>query len=119
MICYKKNLKLLSRKLRKASTQEEIILWNKIRKKQILDVQFYRQRPLNSYIVDFYAPKVKLVIELDGSQHYEEENLAYDLLRSEVLECLGLIVKRYTNVQIRTELNFVLDDIYYYIQKSI
>jgi very-short-patch-repair endonuclease len=119
MILYKSRLKKLSGDLRKNSTEEEIILWSKIRKRQILNIQFYRQKPLHGYIADFYAPKINLVIELDGSQHYQKENEEYDLIRSNVLLSLGLNVKRYNNYQIRHELTAVLNDVYCYIKNHL
>ena len=63
-------------------------------------MQFYRQRIIGNYIVDFYCPKAKLIIELDGSQHYEEEAVEYDILRTEYLSSFGLIVLRFTNREI-------------------
>ena len=57
-------------------TDAEQRLWWRIRNKQICSTQFYRQKPLLSFIVDFYCPKAKLVIELDGSQHFEQEHQA-------------------------------------------
>ncbi len=74
-IYHSKILKGRARKLRKNMTDSEIVLWSRLRRKQLLDIQFYRQRPIGSYIVDFYAPKIKLVIEVDGSRHFEEKNI--------------------------------------------
>ena len=68
---YEKGLKQKARALRKNMTDAEQVLWRKIRNKQIEGVQFYRQKPLLSFIVDFYSPKARQVIELDGSQHFE------------------------------------------------
>jgi very-short-patch-repair endonuclease len=62
-------------------TDAERLLWSRVRGKQIEPVQFYRQKPLGGYIVDFHAPKAKLVIEVDGSPHREPENLAKDRKR--------------------------------------
>ena len=66
---YKPTLKPLARNLRGNMTDAEQRLWSKLRRKQILGVQFYRQKPLANYIVDFYCAAANLVIELDGSQH--------------------------------------------------
>jgi very-short-patch-repair endonuclease len=68
---YRKDLKPLARTLRSRMTDAEQRLWHRIRRKQIRGVQFYRQKPLLAYIVDFYCPAAKLVLELDGSQHAE------------------------------------------------
>ncbi len=83
-------------------------MWSQIRRKQILGVQFNRQRPIAGYIVDFYGVEAKLVIELDGSQHYEPDALTYDVERTKVLESLGLKVIRFDNSQVFSELNGVV-----------
>jgi very-short-patch-repair endonuclease len=67
MLRYNPNLKFLARNLRVNLTDSEQRLWSRLRRRQILGVQFYRQKPLGNYIADFYAPKVNLVIEIDGS----------------------------------------------------
>ena len=63
-------------------------------------IKFYRQKPLGSYIADFYSRRAKLVIEIDGSQHYTEEGLEYDRIRTEYLNSRGLNVMRFTNYEI-------------------
>ena len=68
---YRHSLRQSARQLRSNMTDAEQTLWQRIRRKQIRSVQFYRQKPLLNYIVDFYCPKARLVIELDGSQHFE------------------------------------------------
>lgn len=70
---YNKNLKLLSRDLRNNMTDAEQMLWQRLCHKQILGLQFYRQKPILNFIVDFYCPSVNLVIECDGSQHYTDD----------------------------------------------
>jgi len=62
-------------------TDAEKLLWSKIRGKQLKGVQFYRQKPIGRFVVDFYCPKANLVIELDGGQHYSEEAEVRDGLR--------------------------------------
>lgn len=66
---YNKNLKQPSRDLRSNMTNAEQLLWQRIRRKQILELQIYRQKPILNFIVDFYCPKAHLVIECDGCQH--------------------------------------------------
>jgi len=95
MIPRDKNLKSHSTELRKNMTKQEKHLWYDFLKKYPL--QFYRQRIIGSYIVDFYCPKAKLVIELDGSQHYENDALEYDKKRTEYLHELGIYVLRFSN----------------------
>ena len=67
MLPYNTNLKQASQKLRREMTDAERRLWSRLRAKQILGVQFYRQKPVGNYIVDFYAPAANLVVEVDGS----------------------------------------------------
>ena len=78
MQAYNPALKPFSRDLRNSMTDAEQLLWSRLRRKQILGVQFYRQKPLANYIVDFYCAAANVVIELDGSQHYEPEHRAKD-----------------------------------------
>ena len=91
-------LKSHSKELRKNMTKQEKHLWYDFLKKYPL--QFYRQRIIGRYIVDFYCPKAKLVIELDGSQHYESDALKYDEIRTEYLNALDLYVLRFSNQDI-------------------
>lgn len=78
---YNKTLKEFSRTLRANMTDAEQCLWRRLRNKQLCGVQFYRQKPLLSFIVDFYCPRAKLVIELDGAQHFEAEHRIRDAAR--------------------------------------
>lgn len=105
---YKPTLKEPARTLRKNMTDAEQALWHRIRRKQIHGVQFYRQKPLSSFIVDFYCPKAKLVIELDGSQHLQSDNRAKDEMRDAQLAKLGLNVLRFNNRQVLKEMDAVM-----------
>ena len=96
--------------LRKNLTKEERHLWYDCFKK--LPVTVHRQKVLGKYIVDFYVASKKLVIELDGSQHYEDDNKAKDEERDRYLEGLGLQVVRYTNLDVNTHFEAVCQDIY-------
>ncbi|SFE12198.1 Very-short-patch-repair endonuclease [Nitrosomonas sp. Nm166] len=89
-------------------TDAENALWNRLRRKQIQGVQFYRQKPLLAFIVDFYCPVAKLVIELDGSQHFEAKHRARDQARAEALANLGLKILRFDNRQVLLEIEAVL-----------
>ncbi len=109
-----KKIKPLRRKLRNQSTEEEAILWTQLKNSQ-LGSKFRRQAGLGKYIVDFYCPSHKLVIELDGSQHLEE-NLNYDNRRTEYLNSLGLKVLRVWNNDIRGNLSGVIEEIRYYLK---
>ena len=100
-------------------TDAEQKLWHRLRRKQLLGVQFFRQRPMGEYIVDFYAPTIKLVIELDGSQHHEQDAIHYDSSRTSYLNSLGINVLRFDNLQALNETDSVLEMIYYFIQRKI
>jgi len=109
---YNSNLKLLGRRLRDNLTDAEKLLWRKIRKKQIGNLQFYRQRPIGSYIADFYCDKAKLIIEIDGGQHYEKENILKDRTRDEYFRKIGLRVVRFTNLDILKNIDNVVESVY-------
>ena len=105
---YNKNLKYNARQLRNNMTEAEQKLWLRLRQKQILGLQFYRQKPILNFIVDFYCPAANLIIECDGSQHLNEKGLKYDLLRDQVLAQLNLTILRFNNLQILHELDAVI-----------
>ncbi len=93
-------------------TDAERHLWQRLRRKAICGVQFYRQKPLLGYIVDFHAPAAGLVIELDGGQHFEATALLADARRTAALNRLGLQVLRYDNRAVLLETEAVLEDIH-------
>jgi very-short-patch-repair endonuclease len=111
MLPYNRNLKELSRQLRGNMTDAERLLWVKIRKKQLNGYQFYRQKPIGDYIVDFYCPRAKLVVEVDGSQHFTEEITEYDRARDEYMNSLGLMVLRFINIDVMTHIEGVVERI--------
>ena len=112
---YIKSLKPNSQKLRTTQTEAEKRLWYRVRGDQ-QGVRFYRQKPLLSYIVDFYCPNAKLVVELDGGQHYEPEHRANDKIRDAELASLALTVLRFDNYQVMTEIESVIEAIWLHIQ---
>ena len=116
---YNKYLKLPSRDLRNSMTDAEQLLWQRLRRKQILGLQFYRQKPLLNFIVDFYCPAANLVIECDGGQHYTADGLEADRARDQALSELGLVVVRYSNRQILTEIDGVVEQIYCVVEQRL
>jgi very-short-patch-repair endonuclease len=112
---YDKKLKQPSRELRKNLTQEESLLWSKVREKQLDNLLFYRQKPIGGYIVDFYCPKAKLVIEIDGSRHFTAQAKEYDKVRDEFLRNMGLTVLRFTNSNVLTDVENVIEEIKHYL----
>ena len=99
---YDKKLKSRADELRKNMTQQEWNLWYFYLRNHRL--KWYRQRIIDRFVVDFYCHAAKLVIEIDGKQHYTEQGIAYDVERTQVLQEYGLKVLRYTNQQL--EYNF-------------
>lgn len=86
--------------LRKSMTEEERKLWYQFLR--TYSVKWYRQRPIDKYIVDFYCSKAKLIVELDGSQHYQPDGVASDEIRTDKLEQYGLKVLRFSNLDVQT-----------------
>jgi very-short-patch-repair endonuclease len=119
MKSYNKNLKFPSRDLRSNMTDAEQLIWQRIRRKQILGLQFYRQKPILNFIVDFYCPAANLVIECDGGQHYTEVGLEADQNRDYALSELGLITLRFSNHEILTEIDDVIELIFQTAQSRI
>jgi very-short-patch-repair endonuclease len=117
MLPYNSNLKPPARRLRKELTDVEQLLWSRLRSKQVLGVQFYRQKPLGNFIVDFYAPKAKLVVEVDGSQHLDVDHAERDAERDEYLKAQGLRVLRLNNTQVLREIDAVMEVIHRAVEK--
>ena len=111
------NLKGFSTALRKNQTKEEKHLWYDFLRQY--PVRFNRQKVLGPYIVDFYCASAKLVIELDGSQHYSEEGSEDDKIRDRYLACLGIKVVRYSNLEITREFDAVCVDISEHVKERI
>ena len=103
--------------LRRNMTKEEKHLWYDCLKK--LPITVKRQKVFGKYIADFYIPKAKIIIELDGSQHYSEEGEKADATRDDYFVKNGFIVLRYTNLQIQQEFKNVCEDIWYRIDPFI
>lgn len=95
---YNKNNITLARNLRKNSTSQENRLWYDFLSKY--EIRFQRQKAIDNFIADFYCHKAKLIIEIDGSQHYTEDGRRKDEFRTEILEGYDLKVIRFTNHQI-------------------
>ncbi len=96
-------------------TNAEKALWSKIRGGQLKGYQFYRQKPIGNFIVDFYCPKGNLVIELDGGQHYSEEGIKKDSSRNEYMESIGLRVLRFSDREIFENMRGVVEKIWNYL----
>ena len=113
---YTKELKPHAQELRRNMTKEERRLWYDFLKS--LPVSVKRQKIIGSYIADFYIPSDKLVIELDGSQHYSDEGKDYDAERDAYMASLGVTVLRYSNADISENFTGVCEDILTHIKSS-
>ena len=105
-----------SQRLRKEMTPEEKQLWYQFLKK--IPYTFHRQKVIGLYIVDFYCAKAMLVIELDGTQHYETSGQKADAKRDAFLRERGLHVLRYSNRQVNQEFSRVCEDVLQYLTTS-
>lgn len=90
----------VSRGLRQRSTEAEALLWEHLRDKRLMGIKFRRQHSIGRYIVDFYAPALKLVVEVDGPIHLEAAQREYDMTRSRILATRGCTVLRLTNDEV-------------------
>ncbi len=106
---YNSDHKKASQILRKEMTPQERKLWYRFLVN--FPLAMHRQRPIDRFIVDFYCPKARLVIELDGSQHYTVDGQQYDQLRTEVLERYRLEVIRFSNLQVDQHFRSVCQEI--------
>lgn len=96
------------RELKKNQTESEIIMWDRLRAKRFKGIKFRRQYGIGEYIVDFYSPKLMLAVEIDGNQHYKEEGLEYDGIRSEYLNSIGIKVIRFRNEEVLNNIEKVM-----------
>lgn len=111
MLLYNPHLKQHAQSLRRNMTTAEQRLWARIRLKQLNGFQFYRQRTIGNYIVDFYCPAGRLVIELDGGHHYFEVTESKDEERTRYITKQGLKVIRFNNQEIAENLAGVVEAI--------
>ena len=116
IIPYDPKLKNLARHLRKNSTLSEVLLWEHLKGRKMNGYAFYRQRPVDRYIVDFFCPELMLAIEIDGSSHDHREER--DLERQERLESIGVRFLRFDDLEIKRSLDEVLDVITAWIELS-
>ena len=88
------------RELRRHMTEAERLLWSALRDRRLGGLKFRRQVSVSVYVVDFLCFEARLVVELDGAQHYSVEALAYDARRTRAIEREGFVVVRFPNVQV-------------------
>ena len=105
---YTKETVQRARELRKNMTPTEWAVWNHLRDKKT-GVKFRRQVPIGKYIVDFFSLEIGFVVEIDGSQHYEEKNISYDNRRSAFFKRYGIIIIRFNNHDVATNLEGLIE----------
>ena len=105
MVNYNNKLTPRAKRLRKEMTRQERHLWYDFLRYYF--VKIYKQKVIDNFIVDFYCHSAKLIIELDGSQHYTEKGLAYDEERTKILNAYNLEVIRFSNSEIDTNFSGV------------
>lgn len=114
---YNKSLIPYAKRLRKTMTKEERRLWYTFLNKY--PIKFRRQEVFEKYIADFYCPSAKLIIELDGSQHFEEKGLAYDEQRTEYLKKYEVTVIRIANNYVNNKFRDVCNFIDYCVKQNL
>ena len=114
---YKKSLIPRAKELRKNATKQEDHLWYDFLR--TYSVRFQRQKAIDGFIADFYCASAKLVIELDGSQHYTGQGLAYDAERDAILSKYGLQILRFSNEEVNTQFDAVCSLIDAAVQKRL
>ena len=107
----KRSLKGFRKHLRKNLTPSEAVLWNCLKGKKLGDRKFRRQHSIGKYVADFYSPSEKLVVELDGKEHFTIEGSEYDLKRDKYMNSLGIKVLRFENRDVNYSLDGVLEEI--------
>ena len=110
-IQYSENAKERGRELRRQGILGEVLLWEQLRRRQMRGYQFNRQKPLDNYIVDFYCRKLNLVIEVDGTSHQHDAAYLSDINREIVLREMGLHLLRFSEKEVRYQMENVLERI--------
>ncbi|MCX6646761.1 MAG: endonuclease domain-containing protein [bacterium] len=106
-----RDINILARKNRSNPTTTESILWEALRGKRLKGLKFRRQHPIGRYIVDFYCPSERLIIEIDGLVHDTEDHKDYDHVREREIRAQNLRMKRFSNYEVENRLWWVLSKI--------
>jgi very-short-patch-repair endonuclease len=111
---YNPRLKHTARTLRKNMTLSEILLWQQIKGKRVLGYDFHRQKPIDEYVIDFYCPRLKLVLEIDGDSHDGKEET--DRIRQDKLESMGLAVLRFWDSDVKSNVDGIVEQLKEWIE---
>ncbi|MBM2815994.1 MAG: methyltransferase [Ignavibacteria bacterium] len=104
-------LKQFRKQLRNSMTKAEVLLWINLKNGKLNEHKFRRQHSVGNYILDFYCPQINLALEIDGSQHYSDEGKEKDLERENFLKTLNIKVLRYSNFEVLSNIDGVIEDI--------
>ena len=109
-----------ARTMRKTMTRAEKKIWFEVLKplQKLKEIRILKQRPIDQFIVDFYMPSLKLVIEIDGESHFDEQGIAYDVERTQILEGKGLQILRFTNLEVMENIEGVYVEVYKFITQK-
>ncbi|MCX6132803.1 MAG: DUF559 domain-containing protein [Ignavibacteriales bacterium] len=111
---YNPRLKQVARMLRNNMILAEILLWKQLKNKQLLEYDFHRQKPIDEFVVDFFCPKLLLAIEIDGDSH--EGKLTKDSQRQRDIEKFSIQFLRFSDEEVKQNLEGVVDSIAHWIQ---
>jgi very-short-patch-repair endonuclease len=115
---YEPWLKPIAKKLRKDMTLGEVLLWQELKRRQMLGYDFDRQRPIGRYIVDFYCKDLMLAIEVDGDSHYHDDAPEKDAVRQAALEELGVRFLRFDDTDVKQHMDTVIATIHQWIVEN-
>ncbi len=101
----------MRRELRRNTTEAEKLFWSKVARRQFYNLKFRKQHGIGNYIVDFYCPEKKFIIEIDGDTHADKEVIKEDEVRSKYLVSLGYKIIRYNNSDIMNNIEGVFEDL--------
>ena len=117
IIPYNLKLKELARELRNNSTKAEVVLWLKLKGKQMHGYDFHRQKPIDNYILDFFCHELMLGIEVDGYSHEFLEIQQKDSIKEKRMNELGILVQRFSDHEVLKDMENVIRAIEFYIQE--
>lgn len=117
IIFNRKSEKQKRRALRNTMPKAEVILWAYLKNKQLYGYKFRRQYSVGPYIIDFYCPRLKLAVEIDGPSHFEFQAIEYDYQRQKYIESFGIRFLRVTNLDIYENIDGVIEKIVEYFSE--